>query len=213
MNVLNVPYFSVARYNDPANVLEGIFATLDANKVTYEPWPTGGLKPQVDFKIFYGDDAVFLNFSTREKYFRATYKEINDPVYKDSCVEFFIGFEGDDGYYNFEFNALGTPLLGYGTGKERELADALLVNQIKRNAIIKTEPDDNLMHHWELTVAIHFDAFFKHQITTLNGLHCRGNFYKCGDELPEPHYLCWSNIVADEPNYHLPAYFGAIDFD
>jgi len=31
--------------------------------------------------------------------------------------------------------------------------------------------------------------------------------------LDEPHYLAWSNIIAPEPNFHLPQYFGTLYFE
>jgi hypothetical protein len=203
---------STARYNDPADVLRKIFSSIEPNKLAYEPWPGGGIKPEVEFKMFCGDDAVFLKFDVKEKYFRANYKQINDLVFNDSCVEFFIAFNNDDAYYNFEFNALGTPLVGYGAGKERKLTEPSLIKAIKTMGVTKTAADAELPYQWELMVVIPFNVFYNHQITTVRGINCRGNFYKCGDELTEPHFLCWNNIVADKPNFHLPGYFGELVF-
>lgn len=45
------------------------------------------------------------------------YKTDGDPVYKDSCLEFFINFYPNmlsRGYLNFEMNAFGTLLVEYG---------------------------------------------------------------------------------------------------
>lgn len=38
----------------------------------------------------------------------------------------------------------------------------------------------------------------------------RGNFYKCGDLTAEPHYLSWSPIAFERPNFHLPEFFGEL---
>jgi len=213
MNTLNVPYISTALYNTSTDDLSGIFSFIEPNKLENEPWFNGVVKPEVTFRIAYGDDALFLKFDVKEKYFRAVHKEINDTVYEDTCVEFFIGFEEGEAYYNFEFNALGTPLAGYGKGKERIWTDPLLVNTIKRAGIIKIVENEELPYQWELTVVIPFTAFYNHSITSLQGIKTRSNFYKCGDELPEPHFLSWNNIIAAEPNFHLPQYFGELNFD
>jgi len=213
INLLYVPYSPSAKYTDAADILGDIFSVSEANQLAYQPWPNEGIEPDVKFKMIYGDDAIFLKFMVKEKYFRATYKQTNDPVWNDSCVEFFIGFEGDAAYYNFEFNALGTPLLGYGVDKKRELAHPSLVNSIKCIAVNKVTEHDTLTFHWELTIAIPFTSFFKQKLTSLKGVNCRANFYKCGDELPEPHFLCWNNIIADKPNFHLPQYFGKLIFE
>ncbi|MDT3424944.1 hypothetical protein J2Z22_000457 [Paenibacillus forsythiae] len=34
-----------------------------------------------------------------------------------------------------------------------------------------------------------------------------GNFYKCGDETPIPHYGCWSMVNSASPDYHLSRCF------
>jgi hypothetical protein len=212
MNILKVPYLSFIGYNDPISSVHEIFELYDGNELLNEPWPDGAVKPDANFNIAYGDDALFLRFLVREKYFKATYKQTNTPVFEDSCVEFFIGFDNEAGYYNFEFNPLGTILAGYGTGKERELIAAELVNQIKISAGYKKSATE-LPHQWELTIAIPFKLFCKKEVSTLKGLTCKANFYKCGDGLPEPHYLCWNNIIAAVPEFHLPQYFGQLIFE
>lgn len=111
-NLLFIPYLPTARYTGEAEALNNIFLAIEPNEIGFQPWPGAGIKPKVEFKIAYGDDAIFLKFLVREKHFRATCKQINDPVWNDSCVEFFIGFD-DGAYYNFEFNALGAPVVGF----------------------------------------------------------------------------------------------------
>jgi hypothetical protein len=161
----------------------------------------------------YGDDAIFLKFIVREQHLRAAYKQINDPVWNDSCVEFFIGFDNDRAYYNLEFNALGTFVAGYGIDRKRVVPQPTVISNIKCFTTNNIAGDGSFPFNWILTVSIPFSVFYKHHITTLKGKLCRGNFYKCGDELPEPRYLCWHNIIADKPNFHLPAYFGNIVFE
>ena len=212
MNLLTVPHTTIG-YNNPADVVTAIFSKYKANKIAFEPWPGDGIKPDVNFKIAYGDDAIFLKFCVAEQYYRAFYKQVNDPVYKDCCVEFFIGFGGDGAYYNFEFNAIGTALVGYGTGKERELIDPALVRQIKYYPVNKLQFGANLPFYWELVLVIPFAVFSRHRIVSLKGAHCFGNFFKCGNDLPHSHYLCWNNIIADNPEFHLPEYFGKLIFE
>ena len=38
------------------------------------------------------------------------------------------------------------------------------------------------------------------------------NFYKCGDNCRQPHYLSWSPIALEKPNFHCPEFFGEIMF-
>ena len=39
------------------------------------------------------------------------------------------------------------------------------------------------------------------------------NFYKCGDETANKHYLSWSPIDLRSPDFHRPEYFGVITFE
>jgi len=213
MRLLKVPYLPGIRYGELALDLKDLFLEAKPDKLTYEPWQSGGNKPDVMFFIAYGDDALYLKFAVKEKHFRATYRQTNDPVYKDSCVEFFIEFDEDNAYYNFEFNAIGTPLVGYGLPGNRELLPVLLISDIKSAASNKNVQGDLLPFEWELRLAIPFSLFYKHSISTLKGKACKANFYKCGDDLPEPHFLCWNNIIADKPNFHLPEFFGKLIFE
>ncbi|WP_269636734.1 carbohydrate-binding family 9-like protein [Paenibacillus forsythiae] len=40
-----------------------------------------------------------------------------------------------------------------------------------------------------------------------SGVTFPGNFYKCGDETPIPHYGCWSMVNSASPDYHLSRCF------
>ena len=41
----------------------------------------------------------------------------------------------------------------------------------------------------------------------------RVNLYKCGDNLNQPHFLSWSPITLDKPNFHCPDFFGTLIFE
>jgi len=213
MSILKVPYFPGGRYESADLKLADFFLLNKPNKLAFEPWQSDFDRPEVTFNIGYGDDAIFLAFNVKEKYFKAIYKKTNEPVYKDSCVEFFIGFDESDTYYNFEFNAIGTALVAYGLPGKRELLPESLINDIQSVVSNKTVSGDSLPFQWEIGLKIPFNVFYRHSISTLKGLACKANFYKCGDELPEPHFLCWNNIIADKPDFHLPQYFDSLIFE
>ena len=213
MSLLKVPYLPNVHNGTPALNSVDLFSQTKPIELSYEPWPSAFNRPEVSFNIGYGDDAIFVAFFVEEKHFRATYQQTNDPVYRDSCVEFFIGFDEDETYYNFEFNAIGTALVGYGLPGNRELLPVSLINDIKSSASNKTVRGNSLPFEWELRLAIPFSLFYKHSISTLKGKICKANFYKCGDELPVPHFLSWNKIIADKPDFHLPQYFGTLIFE
>ena len=40
----------------------------------------------------------------------------------------------------------------------------------------------------------------------------RANFYKCGDGTSVPHFLSWSHIETETPDFHCPEFFGNMHF-
>jgi hypothetical protein len=177
------------------------------------PWPKFAYRPGVKFSIAHGTDAVFLKYSVNEKFVRAIYDQPNDPVYKESCVEFFISFKQEEEYYNFEFNAAGTCLAGFGRHRnDRRMLPHAAIRSIRHQSLLKPVATDDANVCWELTLAMPLSAFHYHKLITVSQITCRVNFYKCGDELPEPHYVVWNNIEAPQPDFHLRDFFGSAEF-
>ena len=181
------------------------------HKLENNPWPQFPFDAIVSFTIAYDAKNIFLKYYVEEKYLRAENKITNSPVYEDSCVEFFISFDEGANYYNIEFNCIGTGLIGYGSSKEnRRLLDESLVENLKKKSLIISENKNSAK--WDLTLAIPLSTFIYSTPLNLQDVSCKSNFYKCGDLLPEPHFITWSPIEADEPNFHLPQFFGNLVF-
>jgi hypothetical protein len=144
---------------------------------------------------------------------QAAFGRTNEPVYQDSCVEFFISFDEGATYYNFEFNCIGTVLAGYGRGRtDRQWLSGDVLDTINTQSTVLRKGKDR-MPQWELTVVLPLKVFTFQNIDSLQGQQARANFYKCGDHLPVPHFLAWSNIESDSPDFHLPQFFGTLLFD
>lgn len=213
MNQLVVPFI----HHDDAESIDEISKKLDhihQELIFNAPWEAYPYKPEVAFAMAHGKDAIFLKYYVEEKHVRAVNSEPNQPVYEDSCVEFFISFEDEPEYYNFEFNCAGTCLLGFGEWREgRELISPEIIKQIAYQSELKAATNAGANIGWELTLAIPFSSFLYHEIASLKAKKCRANFYKCGDKLPEPHFLAWNNIQSENPNFHLPEFFGNVEFN
>ena len=65
---------------------------------------------------------------------------------------------------------------------------------------------------WQLALVIPTTSFFDDNITELSGRTMRANFYKCGDKTLKPHFLSWSPIQSEKPDFHRPEDFGIINF-
>jgi hypothetical protein len=211
MQQLKVPFLNKISYLDSIDTASLALDKLDRQPIDHVPWPAHPYKPEVKFVIAHSTECIFLKYYVDEKFIKAAAGNTNGAVWQDACVEFFIAFD-DKGYYNFEFNCIGTTLLGFGEGKTgRELLPEGIINKIKYRVCIENKYAVNI--HWELTVAIPLEVFTHHKISFLRGKSCRAAFYKCGDELQDPHFLSWTAIQSPEPDFHLPQFFGDLIFE
>ncbi len=199
--------------------LDEISEKLDSlnirNRVGEVNWKEFSYRPEVSFSIGYTNHEVLVKYYVTEEYFKAEKTESNQMVFEDSCVEFFV-LPADNGvYYNFEFNGIGTCLLGSGTGREgRNRAAPEVISKIRRkgSAGKKAVKERKGEFSWTITMAIPLNVFFRHKITDLKGKTFRANFYKCGDKLSVPHYLTWNPVGTEKPDFHQPGYFGSVKF-
>jgi hypothetical protein len=178
-------------------------------------WKGFSYKPEVELAIAYSDREILLKYYVTENYFKAEKTETNQMVCEDSCVEFFVSPEDDGIYYNFEFNGIGTCLLGTGTGRDNsKRANAEFVSKIRRLTSAGKKPvsEKTGEFKWTITIAIPYEVFFHHKIKDLKGKTFRANFYKCGDMLTVPHYVTWNPVGTENPDYHQPEYFGMLKF-
>jgi hypothetical protein len=178
-------------------------------------WKGYNYKPDVELSIAYSDHEIFLKYYVTERYFKAEKTDPNQMVCEDSCVEFFVSPEDDGIYYNIEFNAIGTCLLG--TGTERANSKRVkpeVISKIRRLTTAGSEPfsEKTGEYAWAITIAIPFEVFFHHQVKDLKGKIFRANFYKCGDKLTVPHYVTWNPVGTENPDYHQPEHFGLLKF-
>jgi hypothetical protein len=196
-----------------SDCLDDLSVLLDnheSHQIDTQLWANNTYVPKVNFTVAYTADSILLKYNVTENELIAYYREINDPVYQDSCVEFFIKFDEDVNYYNLEFNCMGTALVGYGSGQhERVTIPKATVSKIKSRSYIKTLAGDI---HWQLSLIIPFKVFIYHSLTSLKNKACSANFYKCGDKMSYPHFLSWNNIDHPSPNFHLPEFMGKINF-
>ncbi|WP_181304543.1 carbohydrate-binding family 9-like protein [Rufibacter sp. XAAS-G3-1] len=213
MQKIAVPYIATLHEDSAIHQVSDALNALDKISISVTPWHEFKDKPSVKFAVAHNHDCLFIKFYVLEKSVRAVYRRDTDPVYKDSCVEFFISFNQDKSYYNLEFNCLGTCTIGYGSNREgRVTLPEEVTKKIKRFASLRVvqTPGREPEVKWELTLIIPISTFCFNSFNTLKEQWCRVNFYKCGDDLPTPHYLSWSYIEAEEPNFHLPEFFGEL---
>ncbi|MBN1821828.1 MAG: hypothetical protein JW833_13995 [Prolixibacteraceae bacterium] len=178
-------------------------------------WKDFTFKPEVSFQITHSGKTINLKYKVKEKYILAKETQTNGEVYKDSCVEFFISFDGKN-YYNFEFNCIGTIHLAYGTGrKNRVFVDPEIIKEIEIISSLGNQPFEERKGNfeWVLEARIPVSCFTFDKIINLSGIKATANFYKCGDGTSEPHYVTWNPVNSENPDYHRPEFFGGVKFE
>ncbi|RWU10588.1 carbohydrate-binding family 9-like protein [Pedobacter chitinilyticus] len=187
---------------------------LQAAAIDCNPWPAYQADAQAKFLIAHNGDAILLKYIISEQYLVAN-EGTNGNIHNDSCVELFIAF-GDEGYYNLEFNCLGFTKIGYGYDRlDRELLPVEVIKQLSFSSKINANStiNSNEGFDWEIMLVIPKEIFIKHQISSFHHLNAKGNFYKCGDGLPQPHFLTWNMIEAEQPDFHRKDFFGEFAFN
>lgn len=208
MNEIKVDFWQTAPIGlqDISDAME----VLPKHSVEFTPWIQFPYKPHVQFAIAYDSKHIFVKYYVWERNIRLTVKQTNGPVWEDSCVEFFIAFKNGR-YYNIEANCIGTVTGGYGTNKStHKLLPLEAVNKIKCQSQIFQKARD--LFYWELVLSIPTDIFLYDQPFSLKGQRIKCNFCKCGDALPNPHFLSWSPIESPQPDFHLPQFFNTLEF-
>jgi hypothetical protein len=178
---------------------------LSWNSIAASPWKTDfPYSPVVEFQIAHTDSFVILHYAVEEEFLKAQYIRSNENVWEDSCVEFFISLDNKQSYYNFEFNVLGTGLIGYGTAvkSERKRLDGAVIDAVNTYTSVRKVDGQK---KWNLILQIPKTIV---DTTQWSGRTIHANFYKCGDELPQPHFIAWNNIDYPTPNFHRPEFFG-----
>ena len=88
-----------------------------------------------------------------------------------------------------------------------------IIEKIKRTVLIKSADELAATNfEWQITLAIPIEVFAYTNLGSFNEKQGRGNFFKCGDDLPEPHFFTWNTIQSQNPDFHLPEFFGELQF-
>ncbi len=210
MKMISIP--SIGK-NAPEEGFPDFLRHFEKHPINILNWLDYPYQPIVEFTSVWSENAIYLFYHVKEEYIMAKTHLDNGPVWKDSCVEFFISPGTDGFYYNFEFNCIGTCLLAYGKSRaKREFAGPDILPLIKRVSSLGNKTFEEIKgdHEWDLFVEIPAVAFFKHPGFKFHKSLMKANFYKCGDGLSNPHYLSWSPVNTSEPDYHRPEFFGEV---
>ncbi len=178
-------------------------------------WPETFPKTMpVKVHIAHNGDTLFLCYCVEGEPLRATHTRDFDPVWQDSCVEFFMKREQEPVYRNFEWNVLGVLLAARRESRDSFQRLTREVKKVLRHSSIQPRYDgDRQLSDWQLYLEIPKEIMGYLPGETLTGQRINANFYKCGDETEEPHYLSWNPVDLPVPDFHTPQFFGLLELE
>ena len=199
------------------SVWQRIKAIQIDNRMGEEP----KFRPLTEAKVLYDASNIYVIFRVHDKFVKSTVTKYNGHVSGDSCVEFFFSPNtAEPGhYFNLEINAGGTPLIFFVTKprKEHKKISDPLISQIEiahsLPAVVNPEITDEVTWTIECRIPLSILKEFTEVAMPKPGVSWRANFYKTGSDTSNPHYYTWSPVSNPFPDFHLPAYFGTIQFN
>lgn len=214
MKNLFIPLVDELNTNSDMEEISALLAALPKNHINYQPWPSYKSNCQTSFTIAHNGTSIFLKYEVAEDVIKVNTHKANGAVHKDNCVEFFVSFGSEKEYYNIELNCVGISLIAYGKGRlNRTFLTEESIKKVKTHIEIKTAPINSITKYlWQITLIIPIEVFEHSDLKTLHQQNGFGNFFKCGDDLPQSHFYSWNVINAKTPDFHLPEFFGALDF-
>ncbi len=180
---------------------------IDRAELAHQKWLTPcGIAAWA--QVCHDGERLFVRMEAKETDIRATLTGPLDQVCNDSCLEFFFApLPGDARYFNFEWNRLGNVYVGFGAARKTR------VRQIVKDVQALFAPRcEDIPGGWAVTFSIpkSFIRMYMPDFDLAGESAC--NFYKCGDMTKTPHYLAWSPLTSDTPDYHRRQDFGTLIF-
>ena len=161
--------------------------------------------PQTTFTLAHTQEMLYVRYEVKGEVPLSTKTNDLELVNEDACVEIFIGDKDNTHYWNFEFNPAGVCNASH--RKERKV-DVVRLNP-EQLASIQRYGQQLCAAHWTLLIGIPLSLI---DLELTKESSRRANLYKCGDKTAMKHYASWSPIQVPTPAFHLPEFFGEIQF-
>lgn len=194
---------------------------IEAARLSSWLWTAEEPRLDVKFRLCRSGGVLHVRFDVDGEVPVVRFHRHQDPVYRDSCVEFFFqpGSGPGRGYFNFEVNAIGAMLAAFGPDRQhRQPLDIRDIEAFGISSSIKKGPPgadgkERGVGDWSVQYALplkRIESICGEEIVVPGS--CSGNFYKCGDDSPHPHYGAWNRVGSPAPDFHRPECFGILEF-
>ena len=166
--------------------------------------------PKMTAQMTYNaNEGIIVRLTCFEKEPFTRYTKPYDPVYTDSCMECFFNLcpKTSKDYINLETNSNGAFIFSFGPGRGDVRTHIVPKFGLSPNVKIKKDSESwiaDIIISNEVLHAVYGDF----EITS--GHRFIANFYKCGQDGENPHFLTWNKIETPKPDFHRPEFFGEI---
>jgi len=217
--------YHVTRLNQPmkidANWNKSQWQNVREAEISNYMGPIPAFRPKARAKMMYDTENIYVIFQVHDRYVRCLTNKFNGPVWQDAAVEFFFAPDSKtpERYFNLETNCGGTPLMHFNLVPRKESKE-ISVEDLKKIEIAHSlpeiiDPEITEPVTWTLEYRIPLSLLKKYAPVTSpgNGVIWKANFYKIAENNSNHHYITWSPVENDKPDFHLPKFFGKLIFD
>lgn len=200
--------WNIKDYKDTA-INWGQVPVLEINEY---PWYEKGLKQETKAQLAIYQDKIYIRAKAQDKYIKCDAKELNDPVYEDSCFEFFVTpwDQKSQSYFNIEINCMGVLYMAYKDGKGgKKMISKEQSRQISIKSSLKESKDIDKELGWELEIIVPIGLLEEISEKEIKKDVWHGNFYRCGGK-EDDQYASWNPIEFEKPSFHQPMQFGRL---
>ena len=215
MRTLQVPRQNVSQFDMVSDKIKMLYEAGVEAPIDQVNWKDDFPKTlPVTVRVAHDGETLYLYYTVIGEAVRAVNAEDFGAVWEDSCVEFFMQREGENGYRNFECNVLGVLLSRrHETREKGEKQTDEMSSIFRHGTICHRYEGDRQVSDWSMYLEIPKKTLGFGARESLSGQKIRANFYKCGDKTPEPHFLSWNPIDLPKPNFHVPQFFGLLELE
>ena len=193
---------------------------VEALKITHYMGNKPQFFPSTFAKLLYDEENIYGIFLVKDKFVHCLVQETNGHVSRDPCVEFF--FSPDESnplyYFNLEINCGGVPLMQYVTvpRKEHQFLDENDIGKVEIAHSLPKKVFPEIENDTIWTIEFKLPLKILKQYAEIShpqpGVKWNANFYKTASTTSNPHYLTWSLVNNPKPDFHLPQFFGILEF-
>lgn len=177
-------------------------------------------RPRVQAKLVYDPKRLLVIFRVEDRFVRSVVTRYQGPVCTDSCVELFFtpGADIGAGYFNIETNCGGTVLFmhqkGRGVGNVAVSAGDAAELSVHHSMPAVVDPEIADPTEWWVEYQVPYSVLSRYAPVAIPapGVSWKANLYKCADQCSHPHWLTWSLVDWQRPDFHRPEFFGTLSF-